>query len=236
LGQAPAGAGWYISAIFFGRMVETHVSSTDSSRVASLGARWGALSGSVSTSLSSMGISSQTYVLGLNATGAEHLFVHNASDLARMYTRGESVPILVRYSRVNAANATAMAAGRPMRIIVESVRYPRINQRRRSGWDILNGAPDIQFNVHRRNGAELRTLPQCTVDSYECRPIGNAAVAHPSMSASPENPIVFTFWDVDPMAPDYGGDIVVDQLPAPGQARDYLGYGIELRLRTELTD
>ncbi|MBL8681626.1 MAG: hypothetical protein JNK05_20835 [Myxococcales bacterium] len=234
LGQAPTGAAWYISAIFYGRMVETHVSSSDSSRVASLGARWNALSGSVSTSLTSMGIASQTHVLGLNATGAEHLFVHDATELARVYARGESVPILVRYSRVSATHATAVAAGTPLRVIVEYVRYPRQNQRRRTAWDVFNGPPDIQFNVHRRDNSELRTRPQCTVDSFECRPVGDAAVAHPSMSASVDNPIVFTFWDVDPMAPDYGGDIVVDQLPAPGQSRDYIGYGIELRLRTEL--
>jgi hypothetical protein len=92
-GQAPVGAAWYVSAIVYGHMVETHVTSSNRDVLASLGARWGVLRGDVSASLSQLGVSSQTQVLGLEATGTESLFVHDASELAQVYRRGAAVPM-----------------------------------------------------------------------------------------------------------------------------------------------
>jgi hypothetical protein len=233
-GQAPVGAAWYVSAIVYGHMVETHVSSSNRDVLASLGARWGVLRGDVSASLSQLGVSSQTQVLGLEATGTESLFVHDARELAQVYRRGAAVPILVRYSRVNAAQAGAASADTPLRVFVTRVEFPRSNQNRGSAWDVFGGAPDIQFNLHRRDMSDLRTIRQCTVDNYVCDRQSDPTPVHPGIVVSPAHPLVFSFWDVDPMAPDAAGEIVVDRLPEPGQERTYTGYGIVLRVRAEL--
>lgn len=236
IGQAPVGAAWYVSAIYYGRMVETHVSSNNRDIIASLGARWSMLRGNVTASLSQMGVTSQTHVLGLNSTGSENLFVHDASELAQVYSRGAAVPILVRYSRVNAAQAAAVSTGTPLRVFVTRVEFPRSNQRSRTAWDVFGGAPDIQFNLRLRNNTELRTLQQCTVDSFICDRRNEQNPVHPGIVVTPANPLVFTFWDVDPVEPDYGGEITIERLPDPGQERAYIGYGIVMHVRTELAE
>jgi len=227
----PAGAEWYVSAVYEGSLFEAHFSMTERSREMSLSIH--AVAGGVSIAdyarTRELLVSYKT--IGLEpVNGSEALFATTETEMRRMYTTApEPRPILVRFSRVPRSARAVVDATAPRRVRVISVRFPR-HKTNGDSWDgFLGQPPDIHVNVTQAG----RTVAVLDGRSDQYSHEFNRLLGE-SLVTTPRTPLVFDFVDLDANQHDRAGRIEIPRFPdSTGPASFTSSTGVELTLEID---
>ena len=227
----PAGAEWYVSGIYVGRLIETHFWSRDGAIGGSLEAEGIIGSASIAGFARDHALEFHVRTLGLEPQGDDALFASTPGEMRAAYAEaGGPVPILVRFSRVPRSSMPVAGVEAPRQLSLVSVSFPQRNPARGTAWDVLGGNPDILVRVQQGGTTLLdRFLVQDQLEWHGNEVIGNAIVV------TPDAPLVFTFTDLDMANHDAAGSTIVTMLPGIGETSTFTATegGVTIQLRAE---
>ena len=206
---APGGAEWYVSAVYVGRLYEMHFWGSAQAVSGAIGGGFGPLSGSIEAFARESQLQFRARTIGLEPTDGQAIFASSESEIAERYRAvGSPRPILVRYSRVPRASRPVADANRPRRVTLVSVEFPATNPAINAGWDPGVNPPDIMVRV--RHGGHM------LVDAFggtDRNPAQLDRLIGASLIVTPEDPLMFEFFDRELMSHDQARSLIVATLP-----------------------
>lgn len=212
LSQAPTGAVYYLSRIWYGRMIEVRYGGSRESvraHVRALTPEGASAGGGVGSSASTEYFHAVT--LGLEERvqrDLSALAAQSVDQIVATYRTGDPVPILVELSPIPATLRSAAVAPDRVEIRLISISFPA-SKPDTTPWDILNNPPDMAVRITSPSlAAPVQIAAPRDRSTYDL-PGEHGRLIGTGMVVSEDSPLSFTFWDIDPFESDPAGQVTV---------------------------
>jgi hypothetical protein len=212
LSEAPAGAAYYLSRIWYGRMIEVRFGGTRDAVRAHVRAltpegATGGVAGGTETDTAYF----HAVTLGLQERirgDLAALAATSVDDLVATYQTGDPVPILVELAPIPAALRPVAVGPERVEIRLISISFPA-SKPDTTPWDVFGGLPDMAVRITSPAlSAPVQIAAPANRSSYDL-PGDHGQLIGSSVVVSQDSPLSFDFWDIDPLDPDPAGTVTI---------------------------